>query len=76
MDAHQRILPRLLYSKREAAQMLGISPNTVTRDIGLGTIAARHYGRRVLIPREEIERIALTGQVGVATARSAPKEAA
>jgi len=69
MDTHRAKLPRLLYSKYETAEMLGISPNTVTRDISRGLIATRHYGRRVLIPREEIERIARRGQ-------PAPKEAA
>jgi excisionase family DNA binding protein len=52
---------RLLYSREEAAEILSLSVHTVARDIRLGRISARHYGRRVLIPREEILRIASEG---------------
>jgi excisionase family DNA binding protein len=54
-------LEKLLYSKFEAAEICGISPHTVTRDIRLGRIAAKRYGRRVLIPRDELLRIAAEG---------------
>lgn len=55
------VLDKLLYSKSEAAEIIGLSVHTVTRDVRLGRITARHYGRRVLIPREEIVRIAAEG---------------
>ncbi len=51
-------LDKLNYSKKEGADILGISVHTVTRDIRLGRINARRYGKRVLIPRDEILRIA------------------
>lgn len=54
-------LDKLLYSKEEAAEIIGLSKHTITRDVKLGRIQARHYGRRVLIPREEILRIAAEG---------------
>ena len=54
-------LEKLSYSKQEAAFLLGLSVHTVSRDVNLGRIDARHYGRRVLIPREELLRIAADG---------------
>jgi excisionase family DNA binding protein len=52
---------KLLYSKEEAAENLGLSVHTITRDVRLGRIASRRYGRRVLIPAAEITRIANEG---------------
>ena len=54
-------LDKLLYSKEEVAEIIGLSKHTISRDVRLGRIQARHYGRRVLIPREEILRIATEG---------------
>ncbi|MGH9771041.1 MAG: helix-turn-helix domain-containing protein [Candidatus Acidiferrales bacterium] len=54
-------LSKLLYPKEEAASILGISRHTISRDVILGRIAAKRYGRRVLIPRDEILRIASEG---------------
>jgi len=54
-------MERLLYSLEEAAEILGISKHTVARDARLGLIASKHYGRRILIPKAEIERIGYTG---------------
>ena len=54
-------LDKLLYSKDETAELIGLSKHTITRDVRLGRISARHYGRRVLIPRDEILRIAAEG---------------
>jgi excisionase family DNA binding protein len=54
-------LDKLLYSKDEAAEIIGLSVHTITRDVRLKRIQALHYGRRVLIPREEILRIATEG---------------
>ncbi len=54
-------LEKLLYSKEEAAEIIGLSKHTIGRDVRNGRIQARHYGRRVLIPREEILRIASQG---------------
>ncbi|HEV3330549.1 MAG TPA: hypothetical protein VG096_06190 [Bryobacteraceae bacterium] len=54
-------LEKLNYSKQETAFLLGLSIHTITRDVKLKRITARCYGRRVLIPREEILRIAAHG---------------
>jgi excisionase family DNA binding protein len=54
-------LKKLLYGKKEAATLLNLSEHTLARDVRLGRIDARHYGRRVLIPREELLRIAADG---------------
>lgn len=54
-------LEKLLYSKDEASEIIGLSKHTIARDIRLGRIEARRYGRRVLIPREELLRIAAHG---------------
>ena len=58
---HKATLEKLLYSKTEAAAIVGVSVHTIARDVQLGRIAALKYGRRVLIPREEIIRIATEG---------------
>jgi excisionase family DNA binding protein len=52
---------RLLYSREETAEILSLSVHTINRDVRLGRIQSRRYGRRVLIPREEILRIAAQG---------------
>lgn len=52
---------KLLYSREEAAEILSLSVHTVARDVRMGRIHARKYGRRVLIPREEVLRIAAEG---------------
>jgi excisionase family DNA binding protein len=54
-------LDKLLYSKEEAAEIIGLSKHTITRDIRRNLIQCRRYGRRVLIPREELLRIANDG---------------
>jgi excisionase family DNA binding protein len=54
-------LDKLLYPKKETAEILGVSAHTINRDVHLGRIAVKRYGRRVLIPRDEILRIAKEG---------------
>jgi excisionase family DNA binding protein len=54
-------LEKLSYSKDEAAFLTGLSVHTITRDVNLGRIKAVRYGRRILIPRAEVERIAGVG---------------
>ncbi len=54
-------LDKLNYSKQETAFLLGLSVHTVTRDVKLQRIKARYYGRRVLIPAEEVLRLAREG---------------
>jgi excisionase family DNA binding protein len=50
---------RLLYSKTEAVQMLGLSLRTIDTLISRGELRARRIGpKRVMIPRSELERFA------------------
>jgi excisionase family DNA binding protein len=52
---------RLQYPIDEAAALLGISKHTLIRDIRRGQVKTTRYGKRVLIPREELMRIAVEG---------------
>ncbi len=48
----------LLVSRKEAARVLSVSRGKLDQLISKGTIQARRIGRRVLVPREELERFA------------------
>ncbi len=48
---------RLLYSRKQAARMLGISVDTVGVLIHRGDLKVRVFGRRTLIPRRELEKL-------------------
>ena len=52
---------RLQYSIDEAAMLLSISKHTVIRDIRLGRIRTTRYGKRQLIPKDELLRVASEG---------------
>jgi excisionase family DNA binding protein len=47
---------KLLCSKRETADALGVSLRTVDNLIGRKELTVRRVGRRVLIPAKEVER--------------------
>jgi len=47
---------KLLYSKKEAADALGVSLRSVDNLIGRKELAVRRVGRRVLIPTKEVAR--------------------
>jgi excisionase family DNA binding protein len=49
-------LPRLAYSVREAADLLGVSEKSIRRLIDRGLLKASRALRHLLIPRKEIER--------------------
>jgi excisionase family DNA binding protein len=51
-------MDRILYSQKEAAQQLSVSVSTVEQLIAQGEIQIRRLGRRVLIPRSELEKLA------------------
>ena len=53
---------RLLYPKREACVLLGISLRKLDYLIAEGRIRARRVGRRTLLERRELERFASGGQ--------------
>lgn len=48
---------RLLYSRAEAAALLSISVSSIDVMVGRGMIRSRRQGRRVLIPKTEVERV-------------------
>jgi excisionase family DNA binding protein len=50
--------PKLLYTKREAAQLLSLSVRSIDYLITSCEIASRRVRRRVLIHRDAIERFA------------------
>jgi excisionase family DNA binding protein len=56
-------LMRLRYSVPEAAEMLGLHPNTVWKRIHTGELKAVRDGRRVLITYDELHRYATRGVV-------------
>ena len=61
----------ILFTREEAAEALRLSLRTVDKLLADGQIAVRRVGRRVLIPRAEIERFA-GGAVGAAGTAEQP----
>jgi excisionase family DNA binding protein len=47
----------LAFSRREAADMLRVSLRTVDYLLASGELRSRRIGRRVVIPRMEVERL-------------------
>ena len=50
--------PKLLYTREEAAALLSISVGSIDVLIKRGLLRTRMFGRRCLLPREELERLA------------------
>lgn len=50
--------PQLTFSVADFAQTLGVSPSLVRHELKLGRIRSFRLGRRLLIPRSEIQRLA------------------
>jgi excisionase family DNA binding protein len=51
-------IPHLTFSVADFAQTLGVSPSLVRHELKLGRIRSFRLGRRLLIPRSEIQRLA------------------
>jgi excisionase family DNA binding protein len=49
---------RFLYSKREAAQMLSVCVSTLDQLIARGELKTRRLGKKVMVPRGELVRLA------------------
>lgn len=49
---------KILYSRKEAAELLSISLASLQILIVRGELAVRRLGHRVLVPRTELERLA------------------
>jgi excisionase family DNA binding protein len=50
--------PKILYTRREAAQMLSICVSSLDVMIARGMLRAVRKGRRVLVHRAELDRVA------------------
>jgi excisionase family DNA binding protein len=48
----------MLLTPAEAARQLSLSRYTIYEELKAGRLRGRHYGRVILIPREELERFA------------------
>jgi len=57
-------MERLLFARRESAAILNISVRELDYRIARGELAVRRVGRRVLIPRTELEKFASNGELG------------
>jgi excisionase family DNA binding protein len=66
-------MDKLMLSKAEAGRILGLSPSTIDRMISAGQIAIRRFGRRVLISRSEIEKLANPSTPGDGIPESGPE---
>ena len=53
---------RLTYDCRQAAKVLGLSRNSVYQACLKGEIPCLRIGRRILIPRVQLERLLLNGE--------------
>jgi excisionase family DNA binding protein len=58
MPHHARMDNKLLYSKKESAQLLSLSLRTVDALIRRKALEARRVGRRVLVTRKSLEKFA------------------
>jgi len=52
----------ILYDRKGAAEAMGLSVRAVDYFIAQGKIRVRRFGKRVLIPRAELERLAAKDQ--------------
>ncbi len=59
-------MKELIVTREEAAEALRLSLRTVDKLLAAGEMSARRVGRRVLIPRSEIERFASEDVAGTA----------
>jgi excisionase family DNA binding protein len=56
------IQQRILHPKTEAATLMGISPRKLDYMISNGEVKTVRLGKRRMVPRAEIERIARTAR--------------
>lgn len=58
---------RMAFSPAEAAEALGLSERKIRDLVARGELRARRIGTRVLIPREELQRLLRDDAVTAAT---------
>ena len=56
-NPNKRTTRRATYTVAEAAAILGISRTTAYECIQRGEIPSRRFGRRLVVPRHELERL-------------------
>lgn len=49
---------KILYSRKEAAQQLSLSLSSLDLLIAQGELEVRRLGKRILVPRTELEKLA------------------
>ena len=54
----ERSTEKILYGIQDAAEALSVSPGHLVNLIRANGIRVRRLGRRVLVPKEELERLA------------------
>jgi excisionase family DNA binding protein len=54
-------MDKLLLSRNEAAELLNLSTRSVDYLVAEGRLPSRKFGKRRLIPRDAVERIARNG---------------
>lgn len=69
-------MDKALYSVRETAERLSVSPDVVRQKIREGDIRSARIGRRILVSAEEISRIAREGCGAKCTTGAQPAHAA
>lgn len=55
--ASHPVAPQLLYTRVQAANLLGLAVTSLDLLIGRGDIRVRHFGSKILIPHEELVRV-------------------
>lgn len=55
---NEKVYEQLLFSKKDAARILGLSPRTLDYLLACKELKATRVGRRVLISRKELENFA------------------
>ena len=58
LAAEQPVEGQILYRPRQAAKVVGVSVSFLEILIARGEICVRYWGSEVLVPREELERVA------------------
>lgn len=67
------MIDKLLYSRREAAAQLSVSLSTLEQLIARGELKTRRIGKRVLVPRGELVKLAARDVVNIWPAKQGGK---
>lgn len=67
-------MDKLFVTRTEAASLLNLSTRSIDYLVAEGRLHSRKFGKRRLIPREAVERLAKHGCRRIVPARSRPKK--